>query len=169
MDRKLIPFAVVIVCAVLCVATVVTATSRTDTPLYTVRMEQASSKMNFLPTAVTTFTYTSEQGYTVDHDVSGGYCGIGPLHTGYNTCQNTCPETCEPGTCDQTCPFTCWNTCEETCPSTCTETCPYTCDDFTCSSTCEETCPNTCNTCWNTCWYTCLTCKVCPPTEGPEC
>ena len=159
MDRRLISLFVGAVCAS-CALTLVTGTSL-NTPLYTVRMEQASSRMNFLPYAVNTFTYTTEGGYTLDYGVTGCCTTVRPFAT-YNSC--------EPDTCDETCPVTCWSTCDDpTCPSTCADTCPYTCDDYTCSSTCEETCPNTCDTCWNTCWYTCHTCKVCPPTEGPQC
>lgn len=45
-----------------------------DTPLYISRMEQANSKMNFLPTSVKNFFYTTEQGHAVNCSV-GGYCG----------------------------------------------------------------------------------------------
>jgi hypothetical protein len=130
-----------------------------NTPLYTVRMEQASSKMHFLPIEVNGFTYTTEKGYHLNYDVMG-YCGVEPLSTG-KTCD---PETCEIETCDEpTCPWSCWQTCPYTCSPTCPQTCPYTCDDPTCI-TCEPTCNEP--SCWETsCWETCeqLTCIVCIP------
>jgi len=47
---------------VLVVAAVTADSSATNTPLYMMRMEQVSSKMNFLPTTMNTFTYTTENG-----------------------------------------------------------------------------------------------------------
>jgi hypothetical protein len=159
MDRKKM-LVVALSVAGLFLACAVTARSPpTSTPLYTIRMEQASSEMNFLPTAVSTFTYTTEKGYDLPY---AGCCGVPPSSASetyedcttieitcwscWNTCLNTCPNTC------RTCPQTCPNTCTNTCPNTCTNTCP---------NTCWNTCPNTCwDTCWNTCEYTC---------EGPEC
>lgn len=162
MEKKLIVIAasaVFVALAVTCVA----SSSVNTTPLYTLRMEQASSKMHFLPTAVNGFTYTTEKGYI---------CGIvgccnGTLLGTFDTCSEcttieiTC-YTCPP-TSWSTCPNTCLYTCRNTCPNTCQNTCPNTCNTCnpTCPYTCQNTCPNTCwNTCWNTCEYTC---------EGPEC
>ena len=97
------------------------------TPLYTVRMEQASSNMNFLPTEVNSFTYITENGYTLTHDVVGS-CGGIPLWTSpYTEC---------------TCVVSCWDTCP--CNPTCLPTCPETCDSPTCPYTCEHTCRYTC-------------------------
>jgi hypothetical protein len=114
---------------ILLYAACVTASSTLDAPLYTVRMEQQSSKMSFLPTAVNQFTYTAENKYTVNCDVTA-WCGatpFNPLTIGF-----TC-ETCRDPTC-----VTCPATCLPTCPSTCSSTCPDTCD--TCESTCNVTC-----------------------------
>ncbi len=114
------------------------------TPLYAIRMEQASSKMSFLPTAVNSFTYTTEKGCTLTHD-SSGCCGGTLLEiTSGRTCEGTCIEP----TCENTCPNTCSGS---TCGSTCPNTCGATCD--TCSSTCD-TCDETCGA-GSTCTYTC--------------
>lgn len=142
------------VALVLFAVTAVTASAWAfDTPLYVVRMEKASSKMHFLPTAVTEFTFTTEKGYNLDYCAAGS-CGVIPLSTTpYSTCETcdtcwTCPFTvC---TCLVSCGGTCEETCPDTCPETCPDTCPYTCDDPTCPDTCEHTC-----------WYTCE--KPCIP------
>lgn len=146
--KKKWSFAVIGVVAVLFAVTFTTASSLAGTPLYTVRMEQHSNNMNFLPTAVHGFTYTTENGYTLDYDVPkycGGVVPLGTDATCFPTCLNTCP-----------------NTCDETCPNTC----DYTCD------TCEETCPFTCPiTCWVSCYGTCFgeTCDFCEPTSYDTC
>ncbi len=139
-------FAVMGFVAVLFAAVFTAASSwTTNTPLYTMRMEQQSSKMSFLPTEVNGFTYTTGNGYTLN-TCAAGYCGVVPLGTDA-TCHPTCMgNTCE--TCTPTCPWTCWNTCDDpTCPSTC----PVTCE------TCETCTGETCNepTCPTTCWWTC--------------
>ncbi|MBU7026917.1 MAG: hypothetical protein HXS48_08240 [Theionarchaea archaeon] len=169
MDKaKVVTTALGITVVLLAVAVVTARPWISDTPLYTVRMEQASSKMNFLPTAVNGFTYTTEKGYTLDCNVSG-YCGAVPLISGgvstcetcqgQSTCWNTCPDTCEPS-----CEGTCFgSTCSSTCPSTCSgQTCD-TCTQPTCE-TCEtcSTCPTQTSTCWSTCsGYTCKdTCEI---------
>jgi hypothetical protein len=136
------------------------------TPLYTVRMEQASSKMSFLPTEIHGFTYTAEKGLTLNRD-SFQYCSLvvpcaptdgGGGETCYPQCDtsqptcNTCAETC-PNTCFATCPDTCWNTCPLTCDDLkCIITCIYTC--LTCYSTCEG--PTCIITCMETCGIICI-------------
>lgn len=162
MNRKIVAFIAGI--ALVSVAiTAVTASSWVNTPLYTVRMEQASSKMNFLPKTVEEFTYTVENGYTLSFNVAG-YDGVSPLATwktctgptcdetvcigtmcGGYTCANTCPDTCNPTCNEPTCPDTCPDTCQPTCPFTCDDpTCPWTCGD-THDETCDETiCPPDC-------------------------
>lgn len=125
----------------------VTAYPRTSaTPLYVMRMEQASSKMNFLPTEMNPFTYTTEKGCVLNCDVATRYC------SGARPCDTTPGDTCEPTclkmtcyTCELSCYLSCWETCvigtcEPTCNSfTCQYTC-YTCDQPTCPETCEPTC-----------------------------
>ncbi|MGC1123180.1 MAG: hypothetical protein WBA22_19015 [Candidatus Methanofastidiosia archaeon] len=136
-----------------------------DTPLFTLRMEQASSKMSFLPTAVNDFTYNTENGYTLN-SCATGYCGGAVLRGTDATCFHTCMgETCE--TCYSTCPDTCWSTCPNTCPNTCSATCPNTCFS-TCPITCDDaTCPQTCNTCSG---QTCEGGSTCDQTScGPTC
>ncbi len=159
---------------VVLVVTAATVTAWTaNTPLYMFRMEQASSKMNFLPTAINCFDYTTEKGYTLNCNI-GRYCNnMGVLYdTGYSTCPD---ETCEhcltypPGV---TCPNTSCATCASTCPNTCKSTCPNTCKS-TCPNTCPYTCPNTCATCpatCATCDYTCCVNTIClNPSVSPYC
>lgn len=126
-------------------AVTVTANFVPNTPLYTYRMEQASSQMNFLPTEINNFAYTTVTGSTLNYEITR-YCYVNPLEE--PTVPVTCPETCE-----ETC-STCYSTCEgSTCEGTCYSTCPNTC--ATCEPTCEEP------SCWNTCSSTCSTCKPC--------
>ena len=132
--------------------TCVSASSRISSPLYMLRMEQASSEMNYLPTDMNIFTYTSQEGYNLNHTAN---CCTGAklLITGV-TCYDSCGGTCD---------YTCWDTCQSTCPNTCVSTCPDTCVS-TCPNTCQSTCPNTCvstcDTCVSTCWETCgQTCR----------
>lgn len=161
-NQKISLAATMIVLAV-CAATYATAHSWTSTPLYTIRMEKASNKMHFLPTAVNGFTYTTENGYTLNYDVTS--CDADPLgkctrHE--TTCLVTCPVSCA-GTCD-TCQgiYTCDDTsCQPTCPGTCDDTCWVTCSIW-CTvggSTCKPTCELTCNTCPWTCENTCAVCE----------
>lgn len=154
MNRKIS----VILCAAaaLCIATSITGSMWTSSPLYKLRMEQASNKMNFLPKSMNEFTYTTESGCNVNYCVGG--CNVNPLEE--LTVQDTCPNTCDDYTCIETCPDTCLNTCSgDTCEQTCSDTCP-----LTCGNTCQDTCPNTCsgNTCDGS--YTCKsTCETCDP------
>ena len=138
---KRIYLSVIISITVLAVSTLVAGTSST-TPLYTVRYQQASSSLNFLPTAVTGFTYTTQKGYTLQYDCLGHYGTLLDVTTG-KTCEGTCQgqQTCQGYT---TCDLTCWGTC----PNTCGSTCPLTC------STCEQTC-FTCDTCYVSCLGEC--------------
>lgn len=160
MKRKQIYLVVVSAAIVSLVVACVSASSLPNTPLYTLRMEQTSSKMNFLPTAMNEFTYTAEAGYTLGCDVSGGRGAI--LRGTDATCHPTC----------STCPLTC----DETCPDTCENTCPYTCDDPTCPDTCPvtcstcQTCPYTVCTCYGSCYGSCVpTCKLTCASCDPEC
>lgn len=162
MDRKHLLTAI-IGTALLFSAVALSARSQTtSTPLYTLRMEQASSKMNFLPTTVNEFTYTAEKGYEYAYKVSG-YCGELfdfteiPCQITDESCVKTCRLTCS--TCGSTCGYTCGYTCGcscgftcDTCVATCGNTCNPTCDAITCDS-----CINTCITC-SSCSLTCSTC-----------
>ena len=117
-----IPAAIIgIVVATLLVSTAMASPQITDTPLYTYRMEQESSRMNFLATERNTFSYTAESGYELNYDTIGGWVFIRRIEIvscgGYvcffavactyegGTCYylltcNTCnPPTCSPTTC----------------------------------------------------------------------
>ena len=119
MDRihKWMLFAMVGVSAVSLTITAVMASPwiTSNAPLYTYRMEQESSNMNFLPTPMNEFIYTAENGYTLNYDDVKGHIGEKPFST-QTTCYNTlnCCFTKSPGI---------------TCPGTCSSTCPHTCDD----------------------------------------
>ena len=112
--------------AIALLAVTVTASPwSSNTPLYTYRMEQVSSKMNFLPTEQSIFAYTTEKGCTVDYTVLGS----GHIQPAEKLTTRTCEG----------------ETCEDTCPNTCSgATCPNTCDQYTC-----EVCVtlSTCVTC----------------------
>ena len=142
MDKKILAAAIGM--AVLAV-TYATAAPSLNTPLYTYRMEQSSSKMHFLPTDINCYTYTAEKGYHIHDNIcdiankGGGIdsvintCnGTGYTCNGEPTCHSSCPDTCR-----ETCPgwFTCWETCYE---PTC-ETCSITCDPG-CLTAATETC-----------------------------
>ncbi len=95
--------------ALLVITAVIASPLVSNTPLYTVRMEQESSKMNFLPTEVSAFTYTAERGYELTYDVhlqhsEGVYATLsGP------TCYITCEPTCAYWTCPySSCKKPCW-------------------------------------------------------------
>jgi hypothetical protein len=153
MDKK--HFLAAVSVTLVLAATLVTAGSQaTITPLYTVRMEQQSNKMNFLPTAVTDFTYNAESGVilgTVKGCVGVSWDEGDSLYfLTENTCIKTCAATCS----------TCSSTCEYTCGYTCGCSCGFTCD--TCVATCGTTCNPTCDaiTC-DSCIQTCITCSSC--------
>lgn len=139
MDKKLT--ATVGITAVL-LAVSVTASSSVNTPLFMYRMEQSSNKMNFLPTTVNTYVYTTEKGYYVDYD------GFKIVNDGGGT--YSVINTCDTGhTCDgaPTCLETCWNTCAETCHHTCWVTClGPTCEtsNITCVPGCLTAFTETC-------------------------
>lgn len=156
MDRKqkLMSLAVVSAALVLLAVTAVTANPRTafNTPLYTYRMEQASSNNKFLSTSASNFAYSAEKGYALDYsnflECSGGG-DVQPLKP--LTCMTCDEEICVgPTICNGTC-----STCQgqSTCCYTCGNTCVSTC--HTCVSTCSQTCVYTCSTCVSTCWNTC--------------
>jgi hypothetical protein len=140
MNKKM-AITVMSIVAVSLVIAAATSSLMAHTPLYTVRMEQACNKMNFLPTEMNNFTYTTENGYNLNYDVSEYCSGAKPLGTDA-TCHPSCDDTCE-ATCRG---LTCWSTCPDTCQETCPETCgqKVTCDWPTCD---YLTCPITCACC----------------------
>jgi hypothetical protein len=144
MDKtKKMSVAVIGIAIVLFAAACVTASSQiSSTPLYTLRMEQASGEMNFLPTETNGFYYTAENGYTLNYDASGRGYNVERLDTYQYTCEF-------------------YPTCNYTCPVTCGKTCPYTCDGHTCPYTCVYTCEGP------TCWGSCS--RGPGETCGPEC
>ena len=157
MNKKWVVTAVISVTAVSLVIACAAARPWTSaTPLYTVRMEQASSEMNFLPTEVNRFIYTTEKGFNLNYICSGCFSAQPLEVTSGRTCEGTCIEP----TCDNTCP----STCASTCGATCGDTCGFTCD--TCASTCD-TCDETCDggpTCYNTCGLCTIIGPTCEPT-----
>lgn len=175
MNKKTGIAALAVVAVALVMVFAAAGSSMAQSPLYTFRMEQHSSKMNFSPNATNGFSYTAENGYTIGQGALG-YCnGARLLGT-----DATCHPTCDGWTCDQTgCQNTCDNTCPNTCPVTCPATCPSTCSTCegqgsTCDATsCQATCPGgTCSpTCYNTCGITHIsTCgNTCPASCGYTC
>lgn len=172
MDRteKMLVVAIGLVIASLAAACVAASPEKSSTPLYTVRMEQASSEMNFLPTAVNGFTYTTEKRYTLSCDIAE-CCNAMSSDTYqltcdfYPTCQHTCPDTCV-STCAYSCVQTSCLTCPNTCPLTCDTCVGRTCSEPTCRKTCKVSCGGSC---WYTCDYTCegITCDI--SCEGYTC
>lgn len=149
MDRKRMSLVLVSAAVVVVAVTAVTASPEvSDTPLYTYRMEQASSKMRFSPVTSPQFTYSAESGYALDYKITA-CCGVQLLDV--KTISTCVGETCE----------TCWSTCVNTCENTCVYTC------YTCVNTCGLTCVSTCSTCVSTCWNTCV--STCPNTCWNTC
>lgn len=138
MDRKKVLIVVASIVASLAITTVTARSLTWNTPLYTLRMEQQSNKMNFLPTEMNEFVYSAEHGYNLTYEVLE-YCSAEPLVETVGTCSSTCPYvSCAVGTCS-----TCGgNTCDDTsCQPSCWYTCWETCDDWTCN---PDTCKNPC-------------------------
>lgn len=130
----LVPFAVPCVSA---------SSGKPDAPLYTLRMEQASSGMNFLPTQVNNFVYTAEKGYTVNYDAAGCCNVVRGLFSVPLTCEDDCIGIYG---------FTLISTCSETCSA-----CEYWIVFRTCYGSCR----------YDTCRARDFTCFICPNTEGP--
>jgi hypothetical protein len=120
MNRKILFIIAGIAVASVTVAAVTAIPLTYNTPLYTVRMEQISSEMNFLPTEMNDFTFTAENGYNLNYIPE--YCDVGSYDTyartydGSYTCWGyyTCPFTCNSN-------ITCYSTCR---PTACAP-CPY--------------------------------------------
>ena len=106
---------------------------QSKTPLYTIRMEQASSNMHFLPTEVNEITYTTTQGYTLTCDIPTWKSNsTEPGSTYWVTHDCTCWGTMH-CTCWLTVDCTCWHTLNCTCWDTGYCTCsPFTCWYFSC-------------------------------------
>lgn len=116
MNRKKMSLAVIGVAIASLAVAAVTANSWTlYTPLYTMRMEQASNKMNFLPTEMNTFTYNTEKGYNLNYGTLRNsedkpfYTFQTPWTCVFSTCVYTC-TTCDGPTCPVTCSYTCPDT-----------------------------------------------------------
>lgn len=106
MDRKMMSLSVICIVIVSLMAVCVTASARiSNAPLYTYRMEQASSEMNFLPTKMNSFTYITENRYTLDYGVPEG-CND-DIKLPKRTRDFECPPTVE-STCPSTCLWSCW-------------------------------------------------------------
>lgn len=172
MDRRQMSIAVIgVAVAVLAVTCVSASISETNTPLYTLRMEQLSSRMNFLPVEKNGFTYTTEKGCQIDCGALG-YCSTTSAETDEACVEVITTRTCF--SCVITCWYSCWSTCnQETCENTCPDTCNPTCDEQTCGFTCPDTCNPTCNTetcsgetCYGTCDHTYCTCQPPPCPMG---
>jgi len=103
--KKKVPLAVISAVLLSLVVTFAATTSLSDTPLYTYRMEQASSEMGFLPAKMNEFTYNTEKGFELVFIVAG-CCDVEPCgDTWYWTCSTS---TCYRSTCGG---VTCWNSC----------------------------------------------------------
>lgn len=103
----------------------VTASSSPSTPLYTLRMEKESYRMNFLPTTVNEFTFVTEKGCTLS---VGSGVGNTPCSSTPTSPQHLCEMTVE-----TSCPLTCIVTCPVTCAQSCGGTCVgETCEGSTC-------------------------------------
>jgi hypothetical protein len=123
--KKMSAAVIILVAALLAVASVAASSGvEPNTPLYTLRMEQASSEMKFLPTGRNTFVYTSEKGCTLNYNISGGNFAEPLSSTLEYTCRDTCQYTCYVD--QNTCANTCWDTCDSQ------WTCWYTCFQYTC-------------------------------------
>ena len=89
------PMAVIVVVIATLAVSAVTANPQTlNTPLYTFRMEQASSEMNFLPEEKSTFIYTTEKGYQLNAYVHGYPNNVKSLPVTYHTCLCTVGYGC---------------------------------------------------------------------------
>jgi hypothetical protein len=91
MNRKLLMFIIGIAFVSITVTAAVTAYSPlSHTPLYTVRMEQQSSGMHFLPTEMNSPTYTSEPGFDLDFEATAINGEDSELASGHASCIWTC-------------------------------------------------------------------------------
>lgn len=150
MDKRTVVIMVVGAIAVSAVTAINANTQTVNTPLHALRMEQSSSRMDFLPTAVRGFVYATEKAYTLNYDVTG-FCSNARLlaTTPYESCDEITCETCQKTCYDYpSCRVTC-NGCAGTYGVTCEGgyTCWVTCEGETCGYTCPSTCISTCSNC----------------------
>jgi hypothetical protein len=145
MKRNLkMSLAIIGIVTILAINVVIASPQTSHTPLYTFRMEQASSEMNFLLKEKSTFIYTAEDGYQLNTNVpSGYYDDLESLPVTYWNCWESvevrCWYTARGWDECWLIPFTWMGTCFfPTC-----HTCPY----YTCYICIFQT--------WNTCLRTC--------------
>lgn len=126
MNRKKVSIAVVSTAVAFLAVTCVTASRQTlNTPLYTFRIEQASSGMSFLSTAVNEFSYNTRDGYTLNWGFVIDRRPISLFILNTYRQETWCePRDDDPGICpdptsELTCPYTCKDTDQFTCPDTC--------------------------------------------------
>lgn len=124
MNRKMLAFIAGIALVSFAIAGVCASSWAYKTPLYTMRMEQVSNDMHFLPPEMNDFTYTAENGYNLNYDVSAFSATTTSsvnfqTFDGSNTCNGS--STCAYS---YTCPFTCNITCSRTCEPTACAPCP---------------------------------------------
>jgi hypothetical protein len=116
--KKRISLGIIACASVLAIACVTANTLTVDTPLYTYRMEQVSSQMNFLPVEANGFNYNSQNccllsystGCTVPLDIPTTFPCKPTEETCLNSCGGTCSYTCKVTECES-CSFTCGSTC----------------------------------------------------------
>ena len=118
--QKIVIGAIIVAIAFLAMVAVSASLRIQNTPLYTYRMEQTSSKMNFLPTEMNRFAYITEKGYTLEYGAAEEFCGAelsGYTCNPFFTCLKTCYNSTVGCGCDTqfTCPQT-WCTCLYTFP-----------------------------------------------------
>lgn len=116
MDRNRGVAAATVVALFFAIACATASSWTSHSPLYTFRMEQTSSEMNFLPAERNDFVYTAEKGYELNCDVST-IPRESPQEESVIICTLICPT--EAATCAD--PTECFiNTCKETqCDRTC--------------------------------------------------
>lgn len=150
MKRKIL---IVLMSALFLVTALIVAAhpSLLHSPLYSIRMEQASSNMNFLPRSASEFIYTAQNGYNLNYSAQCSTC-VRPLEItweGDPTCSTCDQETCYGTTCEPTlCGGNTCSTCTQPTCETCETcyTCPTqvstcaTCYQYTCKPTCEIDC-----------------------------
>jgi hypothetical protein len=95
MERKKLMVVALVAATALIIATTVSASSFAGSPLFSLRMEQQSSKMNFLPTEIKGFTYAAESKscLTLDMSLCCNAVPLGPEPTSeQNPCEHVPPN-----------------------------------------------------------------------------